>query len=124
MVDLCPECGNPLKKNAEFCMYCGKNMKNSRKVSIIGNNQSKNDDGVNKQSRYLLNDSQRRLLVYRIIPLLIIGCVIWLLAESVFSFLFKESSFTPQFIIIYVTFVIADLVALLLFFITARKNYV
>jgi len=105
-------------------MYCGKSVKSGRELSNVQNNQIKNDDGVKKQSRYILNDSQRKLLLYRIIPILIIGCAIWLLAESVFSFLFKEASFTPQFIIIYFTFVITDLAALLLFFITARKNYV
>ena len=105
-------------------MYCGNDVRSRRKISNIQNNQSEKENGLKKQSRYLLSDSQRKLFLNRIIPYLIIGCTIWLTTEILFSFLFKGTNFTPEFIIIYVSFIIADLIAFFLFFLTARKNQI
>jgi FtsH-binding integral membrane protein len=105
-------------------MYCGKDVRSSRKGSNTRKEQTKNGDSKKKQSRYLLNDPQRKLFLHRIIPFLIIGCTIWLASEILFSYLFKGASFTHEFIIFYVCFIIADLIALFLFFITARKNQI
>ena len=124
MVEYCPDCGKILKENAEFCMYCGRDLRNYHKVSTIQHNYSKNNHDLKKQSRYILNDSQRKLFLYRILPLLIIGNMLWLLSEMVLSFLFNEASFTPEFGIIYISFMVADIFAFILFYLTARKNLI
>jgi len=137
LVDYCIECGKALKKDAEFCIYCSKkviNYKETRDISptnIQADSFSKRKSiekkeraDSKKESRYILNDAQRETFLYKVLPLLVFGCLIWLFGGWMLNFIFFEVNFTIEFIIIYIILISGDMLAYILFFITSRKNYV
>ncbi len=136
-MEYCIECGKPLKKDSEFCMYCGKKITHDRERKNIVVTDAQTDysrikephDATSevkskRQSKYILNDSQRKLFLYKIIPLLVLGCFIWLFGEIMLSLIFFEASFTSEFIIFYITFISIDITTFISFLLTSRKNYI
>jgi hypothetical protein len=76
-----------------------------------------------KQSKYILNDSQRELLIKKIYPFLTFGTVFWLIGEIIFSNVFKNIELLNQFYIIYIFSIIIESVLFVLLYITSKRNY-
>ena len=77
---------------------------------------------VKKESKYILEPSQRKVFIEKILPTLLIGSIIWLIGEIVFSFFFFEAQLTGTFLIFYISMLIVDAVLFLLLYFVAKSN--
>ncbi|MFX0031038.1 MAG: hypothetical protein ACFE8E_00355 [Candidatus Hodarchaeota archaeon] len=81
------------------------------------------DKSISKrESKYLLTLSQRKIFQLKILPILLIGSLIWLSGEIIFSFVFIEFEFTVIFLTIYIFAIILEGVLFLLFYFVSKAN--
>ncbi len=81
-----------------------------------------NQGKVKKESKYILEPSQRKVFIEKILPTLLIGSIIWLIGEIVFSYFFSETQLTGTFLIFYISMIIVDAVLFLLLYFVAKSN--
>ena len=79
---------------------------------------------VKKESNYILEPSQRKVFIEKILPTLLIGSIIWLIGEIVFSFFFSEAQLTGTFLAFYISMIVVDAVLFLLLYFVAKSNKV
>ncbi|MHA1508290.1 MAG: hypothetical protein ACTSO6_06265 [Promethearchaeota archaeon] len=77
---------------------------------------------ANKKSKYIIESIQRKALVSRIYPILLVGSIIWLSGEYLFSFLFSDLDFTGQNLLYYVIIVIVEAILFISFFFASKSN--
>ena len=77
---------------------------------------------VKKESNYILEPSQRKVFIEKILPTLLIGSIIWLIGEIVFSFFFSEAQLTGTFLAFYISMIVVDAVLFLLLYFVAKSN--
>ena len=77
---------------------------------------------VKKESKYILEPSQRKVFIEKILPTLLIGSIIWLIGEIVFSYFFSEAQLTGTFLVFYISMIVADVVLFLLLYFVAKAN--
>jgi hypothetical protein len=77
---------------------------------------------VKNGSKYILEPSQRKVFIEKILPTLLIGSIIWLIGEIVFSFFFSEAQLTGTFLVFYFSMIIVDAVLFLLLYFVAKAN--
>ena len=75
-----------------------------------------------KKSKYHIDSSQRKALIGRIYPILLLGAIVWLSGEFLFSFLFSDLDFTRINLIFYIIIVIVEANLFVLFFFTSKYN--
>ncbi len=75
-----------------------------------------------KKSRYEINPVQRKALIGRIYPILLVGSILWLSGEYLFSFLFSDLDFTGQNVLYYIMIVIVEAILFISFFIASKSN--
>jgi amino acid transporter len=75
-----------------------------------------------KKSKYVINSIQRKALISRIYPILLVGSIVWLAGEYLFSFLFSGLDFTGQNLLYYVIIVIVEAILLFSFFFASKSN--
>ena len=75
-----------------------------------------------KKNKYRINEYQRKTIIGKIYPILLVGSLIWLSGELLFSFLFSDLEFTGLNLIFYIIIVIVEANLFLLFFLTAKYN--
>jgi hypothetical protein len=63
---------------------------------------------VKKESKYILEPSQRKVFIEKILPTLLIGSIIWLIGEIVFSYFFSEAQLTGTFLVFYISMIVVD----------------
>ena len=67
----------------------------------------------NKKSKYTIDSIQRKALISRIYPILLVGSIVWLAGEYLFSFLFSGLDLTEQNLLYYVIIVIIEAILLI-----------
>ncbi len=77
---------------------------------------------VKKESKYILESSQRKVFIEKILPTLLIGSIIWLIGEIVFSYFFSEAQLTGTFLAFYISMIVVDAVLFLLLYFVAKSN--
>ncbi|GAG62315.1 unnamed protein product [marine sediment metagenome] len=77
---------------------------------------------VKKESKYILESSQRKVFIEKILPTLLIGSIIWLIGEIVFSFFFSEAQLTGTFLAFYISMIVVGAVLFLLLYFVAKSN--
>ncbi len=77
---------------------------------------------VKKKSKYILEPPQRKVFIEKILPTLLIGSIIWLIGEIVFSYFFSETQLTGAFLVFYISMIVVDVVLFLLFYFVAKSN--
>jgi hypothetical protein len=77
---------------------------------------------VKKESKYILESSQRKVFIEKILPTLLIGSIIWLIGEIVFSYFFSEAQLTGTFLAFYISMIVVDMVLFLLLYFVAKSN--
>ena len=75
-----------------------------------------------KKSKYLINSIQRKALSNKVFPLLLIGSIIWLAGEYLFSIIFSDLELSGLNLIFYFMAVIIEAVIFVLFFIFSKSN--
>jgi len=75
-----------------------------------------------KKSKYQMNSSQRKALIGRIYPILLVGSLVWLSGEYLFYFLFSGLDFTRLNLIFYIIIVIVEANLFILFFFASKYN--
>ena len=76
----------------------------------------------NKKSKYTIDSIQRKALISRIYPILLVGSIVWLSGEYLFSFFFSDLDFTGQNLLYYVIVVIVEVILFISFFFTSKSN--
>ncbi|MHA1507932.1 MAG: hypothetical protein ACTSO6_04425 [Promethearchaeota archaeon] len=76
----------------------------------------------NKKSKYTIDSIQRKALISRIYPILLVGSIVWLSGEYLFSFLFSGLDFTGQNLLYYVIIVIVEAILFISFFFASKSN--
>jgi FtsH-binding integral membrane protein len=79
---------------------------------------------VKKKSKYILEPPQRKVFIEKILPTLLIGSIIWLIGEIVFSYFFSEAQLTGAFLVFYISMIVVDAVLFLLLYFVAKSNKV
>jgi len=77
---------------------------------------------VKKESKYILEPSQRKVFIEKILPILLIGSIIWLTGEIVFSYFFSEAQLTGTFLAFYISMIVVDAVLFILLYFVAKSN--
>lgn len=77
---------------------------------------------VKKESNYILESSQSKIFTEKILPTLLIGSIIWLIGEIVFSYFFSEAQLTGTFLAFYISMIVVDAVLFLLLYFVAKSN--
>jgi len=77
-----------------------------------------------KKLKYKINSIQRKALIGRIYPILLVGSLVWLSGEYLFSFLFSDLEFTGLNLVYYIIIVIVEVILFILFFFTSKSNKV
>ncbi|MFX0010466.1 MAG: hypothetical protein ACFE9R_09140 [Candidatus Hermodarchaeota archaeon] len=75
-----------------------------------------------KKKKYKIDEFQRKTLIGKIYPILLIGSLIWLAGELLFSYLFSDLKLTGMNLIYYIIVVIVEVNLFVTFFFTARYN--
>ena len=74
-------------------------------------------------SEYSLSNSERKILVNKVLPVLFVGSLIWLASELLFGTIFTHIAFPPDTVlIIYILMSILNGILLLLFFFISQKG--
>ena len=76
----------------------------------------------NKKSKYTIDSIQRKALISRIYPILLVGSIIWLSGEYLFSFLFSDLDFTGQNLMYYIIIIIVEAILFISFFFASKSN--
>ena len=77
-----------------------------------------------KKLKYKINSIQRKALIGRIYPILLVGSLVWLSGEYLFYFLFSGLEFTELNLVYYIIIVIVEVILFILFFFTSKSNKV
>ena len=75
-----------------------------------------------KKSKYIIDSIQRKVLISRIYPMLLVGSIIWLSGEFLFNFLFSDLDFTGLNLLYYFVIVIVEAILFISFFIASKSN--
>jgi len=75
-----------------------------------------------KKSKYQMKSTQRKALIGRIYPILLVGSLVWLSGEYLFSFLFSDLDFTRLNLIFYIIIVIVEANLFILLFFSSKYN--
>ena len=75
-----------------------------------------------KKKKYKMDEFQRTTLISKIYPILLMGSLIWLSGELLFSYFFSDLEFTELNLIYYIIVVIVEVNLFVFFFITAKYN--
>ena len=75
-----------------------------------------------KKKKYRMDELQRKTLIRKIYPILLLGSLIWLAGELLFSYLFSDLDLTGMNLIYYIIVVIVEVNLFVTFFFTARYN--
>ncbi|NVM18723.1 MAG: hypothetical protein HWN80_13495 [Candidatus Lokiarchaeota archaeon] len=75
-----------------------------------------------KKSKYQLTSIQRKAIIGKIYPILLLGSIVWLSGEYLFSFLFSDLDFTGPNLLAYIIIVIVEVILFILFFFTSKNN--
>jgi len=75
-----------------------------------------------KKSKYIVDSIQRKALTGRIYPILLVGSILWLSGEYLFSFLFSDLDFTGQNLFYYLMIVIEEAILFISFFFASKSN--
>ncbi|MFX0058826.1 MAG: zinc-ribbon domain-containing protein [Candidatus Hodarchaeota archaeon] len=123
MPEFCSHCGKPVKKGYDFCIECGKPISQEDVVSSK-HEESPMIKNEKKESNYILNSAHRKILLRKVFPVLLIGSIIWLCSELIFSYFFSELEITNQFLIFYISMIIVDALLFLVLFFASKANKV
>ena len=88
----------------------------NRGISMIETQQSK------KKLKYRIDETQRNTIIGKIYPILLVGSLVWLSGELLFSFLFFDLELTGLNLIYYFIVVIVEVNLFVLFFLTSKYN--
>jgi hypothetical protein len=77
-----------------------------------------------KKVKYRITEDQRKALIFKIYPILLLGSLIWLVGEFLFSFLFSDLEFTGLNLVFYIIVVVVVVGLFVLFFFTSKSNKV
>ena len=77
-----------------------------------------------KKSKYTIDYVQRKTLIGKIYPILLVGSLFWLSGEFLFSFLFSDLDFTGLNLVYYITIVIVEAILLISLFIASKRNLI
>jgi len=75
-----------------------------------------------KKHKYRIDEKQRKTITGKIYPILLVGSLVWLSGELLFSFLFSDLEFTGLNLIYYIIVLIVEVNLFVLFFLTAKYN--
>ncbi|MHA2289184.1 MAG: hypothetical protein ACXABG_10400, partial [Promethearchaeota archaeon] len=78
--------------------------------------------GLKKKSNYQINSIQRKFLISKIYPILLLGSLVWLAGEYLFSFLFSDLEFTGMNLLYYIVVVVVEVILFVIFFFTSKSN--
>ena len=128
MSKFCIYCGVPIKKGYDFCTECGKTVSQDstiRKMDYMSKNEElEKKEKEKKESKYILNNSQRKILLSKIFPILLIGSIVWLCGELIFSYIFSELEFNQQFFIFYISMIIIEILLFFGLYFASKANIV
>jgi hypothetical protein len=120
MPSFCTNCGKPLKKEYEYCIHCGKPLLNQTPEKA---DRSKiNTIKPKRQSKYIINSSQRKIFLQNILPTILIGSIIWLISEILFSIIFTGIKLTEEFLMFYISTLILEALLILSLYFVAKAN--
>jgi len=75
-----------------------------------------------KKTKYRIDEKQRKYLIGKIYPILLLGSLVWLSGELLFSYLFSDLEFTGLNLIYYIIVLIVEANLFVLFFLTSKYN--
>jgi len=75
-----------------------------------------------KKSKYAINQFQKKVLIGKIYPILLVGSLVWLSGEYLFSYLFSDLDLTGLNLIFYIIIVIVEANLFGLFFFSSKYN--
>jgi len=75
-----------------------------------------------KKSKYVINSIQRKALIGKIYPILLVGSLVWLSGEYLFSFFFSDLDFTGLNLLYYVIIVIVEAILFISLFFASKSN--
>lgn len=75
-----------------------------------------------KKSNYKITSVQRKIIIGKIYPILLLGSIVWLSGEFLFSFLFSDLEFTGLNFVYYIAVVIVEAILFIIFFFTSKNN--
>lgn len=75
-----------------------------------------------KKSKYKIDEFQRKSLIGKIYPILLLGSLVWLSGELLFAYLFSDLEFTGLNLIYYIIIVIVEVNLFVIFFLTSKYN--
>ncbi|NVM46785.1 MAG: hypothetical protein HWN79_17905 [Candidatus Lokiarchaeota archaeon] len=75
-----------------------------------------------KKSKYQITSIQRKLLIGKIYPILLLGSIVWLSGEFLFSFLFSDLDLTGRNLLAYIIIVIVEVNLFIVFFFASKYN--
>jgi hypothetical protein len=122
MSNFCTYCGKPLEKGAKFCIDCGQPILRTKPKKF----ESKKEDSAKakKESKYVITSSQRDIFLQKILPTMLVGSIIWLISEIIFSTIFIELEFNRIFLAFYISMIIIEInLFILLYFISKIDKY-
>lgn len=122
MVNFCSYCGKPLEEDAKFCIDCGKPVIGTKPKKV--DSKKKDIDKAEKKPKYTLTSSQRNIFLLKILPIMLLGSIIWLISEIIFSSIFIEIEFNEIFLVFYLSLIIIEIILFtLLYFISKIEKY-
>ncbi len=120
MVKFCTNCGSVMKKNSQFCGACGSHIpKNATERDQIFKKEIKESK---VKIKYALTSPQRDIFLKKILPTMLIGSIIWLISEIIFSTIFIEIEFSQTFLAFYIFMVIVAVICFILLYFVSRNN--
>ena len=75
-----------------------------------------------KKHTYKIDEVQRKTLIGKIYPILLLGSLVWLSGDLLFTYLFSDLDFTGINLGVYITVVIVEVNLFILFFLTCKYN--
>ncbi len=75
-----------------------------------------------KKTKYQITSIQRKILIGKIYPILLLGSIVWLCGEYLFSFLFSDLDLTGRNLLVYIIVVIVEVALFILFFFASKSN--
>jgi len=75
-----------------------------------------------RESKYILTSFQRKVFLQRILPILLIGSIIWLASEIFFDFIFKEFEFNFIFFVFYICMIVFEVSLFIIFYFVSKAD--
>lgn len=123
MSKICSYCEKPVKIGYDYCIHCGRKIIHEPLYSETAKSYEAEETNK-KQSNYILNSDQRYLFLHKILPTLLIGSIIWLTSEIIFSYIFSETQFIGPFFIFYIVMVVVDSILFIILYFIAKANLI